>query len=152
MLSKIPEADWQVFSKHANSSVTIDHIDIHPVHNGNFLQSLTSCRAFCAEPDLKHRQKPYILGKKLMVIPMQNQYEQAYTTPPHSKVWVYLYSGNSSHPRQQGSAEWVSSDYKIEISYPDMTEQVIKRIFEMFVDGKFPRTKWPDKFEIIPDS
>ncbi len=151
VLAKISEADWQVFSKHATQTVTIDNIDIHPVDNVTFLESLTTCRGVLCGAGFETPAEALFLGKKLMVIPMQNQYEQSYNAAALKSMGVtVLRKLKPSHVAE--IREWVNSDYKIEISYPDMTEQVIKRIFEMFVDGKFPRTKWSEKFEIIPDS
>jgi hypothetical protein len=72
---------------------------------------------------------------------MQNQYEQQYNAAALQAMGVptmrKLKLSNISKIK-----DWVLSDYKIEISYPDITEKIINRIFEMYVDGSMEKIKW----------
>lgn len=149
MLEKIPEADWQVFSKHNKLKLSIDHIEINPIDYNAFLQSLTTCRGVLCAAGFETPAEALFLGKKLMVIPMQNQYEQQYNATALKGLGIPVIK-KLKMSRIEKIREWVNSDYRIEISYPNMTEQIINRIFEMYVEGKFPRGKWQNKHKLTP--
>jgi uncharacterized protein (TIGR00661 family) len=151
VLNKITEADWHVFSKHSKTPISFENVDIQPIDGSNFLQSLTSSRGVLCGAGFETPAEALFLGKKLMVIPMKNQYEQAYNAAALKSLGIPVIK-KLALSKTGIIKEWVNSDFKIEITYPDMTDRILKHIFEMFVEGKFPRTKWQDSFELIPDS
>ena len=145
VLRKIPEADWQVFSKHNKQPLIIDNISINPVDSNAYLQSLTTSRGVLCGAGFETPAEAMFLGKKLMVVPMQNQYEQHYNAAALKTLGVPVIK-KLRISKAEMIREWVNTDYKIEITYPDMTDRIINRIFEMYVKGKFPGNKWQDTF------
>ena len=76
ILRQIEGIRWQIFSKHAEK-ITIDHnIEVYPVNNDGFIQSMVTCTGILCGAGFEAPAEALFLGKKLMVIPMQNQYEQ----------------------------------------------------------------------------
>ena len=146
VLRKIPEAEWQVFSKHNQLPMTVDNIRIQPVENEAFLKSLMSSRGVLCGAGFETPAEALYLGKKLMVIPMQGQYEQKYNAAALKGLGVTVIK-RLKLSRTASIKDWVDTDYRIEITYPDMTDKIIHRIFEMYVEGKFPRGKWHESYQ-----
>jgi uncharacterized protein (TIGR00661 family) len=76
VLAGFPEVHWQVFSKHNKIPATIGSIEVRPVDEQKFLQSLTTCKGVLCAAGFETPAEALYLGKKLLVVPMQNQYEQ----------------------------------------------------------------------------
>jgi uncharacterized protein (TIGR00661 family) len=143
---KIPEVEWQVFSKHNQIPMTVDNIRIQAVENEAFLTSMASSRGVLCGAGFETPAEALYLGKKLMVIPMRGQYEQKYNAVALRSLGVSVLKRLKAS-RVSAVKEWIESDYSIEISYPDMTDKVIHRIFEMYVEGQFRRGKWKDSYQ-----
>lgn len=72
----IPDIDWHLFSPSSKESNTIGNVTIHPVGNIPFLKSLKSGMGVLTSGGFETCAEAMYLGKKLMVIPIRNQYEQ----------------------------------------------------------------------------
>jgi uncharacterized protein (TIGR00661 family) len=141
ILQKVPEAEWQVFSKHNKQPMTVNNIEINPIANDSFISSLTSCRGVLCGAGFETPAEALFLGKKLMVVPMQKQYEQHYNAAALKSMGVPTLRKLKASTNAK-IKDWVLSDYRIEITYPDITERIINRIFEMYVDGTMAKIRW----------
>jgi uncharacterized protein (TIGR00661 family) len=141
VLQEIPEVRWQVFSKHNDKPIVRDNIQIKPIINLDFIQSMASSSGVLCGAGFETPAEAMFLGKKLMVIPIQNQYEQQYNAVALKSMGVPTLRKLRASSIER-IKEWVLSDYKIEISYPDITEKIINHIFEMYVDGTMSKIKW----------
>jgi uncharacterized protein (TIGR00661 family) len=65
------------------------------------------------------------LGKKLMVIPMKKQYEQHYNAAALRNLGVPVLK-NIKNKRLYKIREWVESNHKVEMEYPDTTGKAIE--------------------------
>lgn len=151
VLGKIPEADWQVFSKHCKMPITINNFEIMPVDHAAFLKSMVSSSGILCGAGFETPAEALFLGKKLMVIPMQNQYEQQYNAAALKGMGIPVLRKLKVSKIDQ-IKEWVNSDYRIEINYPDITDRIINRIFELYVGGKLMRGRWNNKYQFAPKS
>lgn len=149
VLGKIPEADWQVFSKHSKLPFTFNNVEINPVDHAAFLKSMVSSSGILCGAGFETPAEALFLGKKLMVIPMQNQYEQQYNAAALKGIGIPALKKLKISKVDQ-IKEWLSSDCKIEISYPDMTDRILSRIFEMYVEGRIPKGKWKERYQLAP--
>ena len=75
-LNKIPEAAWQVFSKHSKKSYTIGNVSISPIDSKLFLNSIASSSGVLTNAGFGTTSEALFLKKKLLVVPMKKQYEQ----------------------------------------------------------------------------
>jgi len=149
VLGKIPEADWQVFSKHCKLPLTINNLEIKPVDDQAFLQSLITSNGVLCGAGFETPAEALFLGKNLMVVPMQNQFEQQHNALALKGLGVPVIRKLKASKIEE-IRDWINSDYRIEITYPNVTDRIISRIFEMYVAGEFPRGKWADKFKLTP--
>lgn len=73
---KIPKTEWQVFSPSCSESFIINNVIVHPVGNIPFLKSLKSGMGVFTSGGFETCAEAMYIGKKLMVMPIRNQYEQ----------------------------------------------------------------------------
>ncbi len=76
ILSRVPHAKWQVFSKHNKAAITQGNVSIVPVSNDAFVNSLATCTGALLGAGFEGPSEALWLKKKLMVVPMTAQYEQ----------------------------------------------------------------------------
>jgi uncharacterized protein (TIGR00661 family) len=148
LLEKIPDVKWEVFSKY-DSKVAPDNILFKKVEEKSFTQSLLSCRGVLCGAGFETPSEALFLGKKLLVVPMKNQYEQQYNAAALRSMGIPVIK-KLSESKAEKINEWVNSDYKVEITYPDLTDKMINRIFEMFVEEKLKVRKKSEKHRLIP--
>jgi uncharacterized protein (TIGR00661 family) len=72
------------------------------------------------------------LGKKLMVIPMKGQYEQQCNSAALKELGVPVIK-SLKNKHLDKLRQWVDIDNKIEVNYPDITEQIIDQLLEEVV-------------------
>lgn len=75
-LSEVKKTSWQVFSKHSKKAYSVNNVHIKPINNELFNLSLSSCEGLLTGAGFESPAEALYLGKKLLVIPMQRQYEQ----------------------------------------------------------------------------
>lgn len=75
-LSLFKNVTWQVFSKKSHQPYTVDNIQIRPINNTEFIQSMATCEGVLCGAGFEGPAEAMYLGKKLLVMPMDQQYEQ----------------------------------------------------------------------------
>lgn len=76
IFSKFKQVCWEIFSPLCEETYTRNNLTIHPVGNEPFLKSLESCVGVITSAGFETCAEAIYLGKKLMAIPIKNQYEQ----------------------------------------------------------------------------
>jgi uncharacterized protein (TIGR00661 family) len=140
-LRNFPDVRWVVYSKHTRKDTYHANIEIHPVTNEAFLSSMAGCTGILCGAGFETPAEALFLGKKLLVVPMANQYEQQCNAASLKELGVPVikkFNEKSYHHIQ----EWLNSDLKIQINYPDQTEWIINKIFEMQVKQVLKKNKW----------
>jgi len=74
--AQLPDLQWQVFSKHATEMHQDRNVLIHPIDGEEFSKSLIACHGLISGGGFETPAEAMYLGKKIMLIPMSNQYEQ----------------------------------------------------------------------------
>jgi uncharacterized protein (TIGR00661 family) len=138
---------WQIFSKRATQITRNKNIHIYPVTNEAFIRSLTSATGVLCGAGFETPAEAMFLGKKLMVIPMKNQYEQQYNAAALKAMGVPVIK-TLKEKHIQAIRDWVTSAYKVEINYPDNTAKIINHIFEFYVNGLLKKQSWDNKYSL----
>jgi uncharacterized protein (TIGR00661 family) len=131
LLKQLPQVRWQVFTKHSKLSYTDGNVEVKPVHNEQFNQSLASCEGLLTGGGFEGPAEALFLGKKLLVVPMKNQYEQqcnAYALEqlglpviwPSDKNWVPILK------------DFVNSAQAHQFNFPNQTAQIIDQLVKTF--------------------
>ena len=127
VLSQIPIVKWHIFSKEAKNLMFKKNITIYPINEFDFIKSISSSNGVLCGAGFETPAEALFLKKKLMVIPMKNQYEQQCNALALKEMGVSVIKKLSKKNFFKIS-KWILSDKKIEVNYPDTTEDVIEAL------------------------
>lgn len=128
-LSRITHITWHIFSKHIKTPYINKNIHVFPVQNDLFLLSFTTCEGIISGAGFETPAEAIFMGKKLLVIPMKNQYEQQCNAAALKQMSVPVIK-NLKEKHFEKVCNWVNSKEFIHINYPDNTETIIDEILE----------------------
>jgi len=122
---------WHIFSKRQKTTYQQDNVKIFPVSNEAFNDSLASCEGLLTGGGFEGPAEALFLQKKVLMIPMNNQYEQQCNALAASKLGVpviheiddrFVYNLNN----------WINDNKKIVVNFPDETEQIVDNMVKRF--------------------
>jgi uncharacterized protein (TIGR00661 family) len=125
---KHKDVKWQLFSKHTHQTTQHENVTLTPITNGAFIKSLASCSGFITAGGFESPAEAIHLGKKVLSIPMHNQYEQLCNAESMKDLGVTVIS-SIDQTFDTKLRTWIESDVKYHITFPDMTAQIIARLF-----------------------
>ncbi len=130
-LKEFDTINWHVFSKHSNEVYSYKNIKIHPIEGFLFEKSITSCKGIICGAGFETPAEAIYLEKKLLVIPMKNQYEQHYNAESLRKIGVpVLDKLCSSH--SQKIRNWINSPQELDVNYSSNdTQSIIDNILNL---------------------
>lgn len=126
-LSEFPDIKWDVFSKHNTSRFTYRNITIHPINNNLFTQSMATASGVLCGAGFETPAEALFLGKKLLVIPMKNQYEQQLNAEALRQMGVPVIK-NFKPKNRPVLLEWLQNGKPVSVHYPNNTQQIIDMI------------------------
>ncbi len=127
VLQEIQNVQWIVFSKHSKKSYKKNNVNIQPINNDAFIESLISCTGILCGAGFETPAEAMFLNKKLIVVPMKGQYEQQCNAAALQKMGIkVLMSLKLKHLEKIKS--WVKSSDIISVNYPNNTEEIINNI------------------------
>ncbi len=119
---------WEVFSKHCAKSYTKGSIQFNPVSLDGFNRSFVSCSGIVCTAGFETPAEALFMGKKLCVIPMKNQYEQACNAAMLAEMGVTVITKTGTCC--EVLSNWLQSGQAIKISYPNNTQSILKRVIK----------------------
>jgi len=126
-LSRFEEVQWQVFSKHNKEAFSSENVHIQPIENKAFIKSMASSNGVLFGAGFEGPAEAMFLGKKLMVIPMQNQYEQQCNAAALASMGIPVIK-SLSRKYYDRIRLWLNAGKAQRVEYPDQTAQIIDRI------------------------
>ena len=132
VLSEIADVKWQVFSKKSKEYRKESNIEIFPITNLDFVKSMVSSSGVICGAGFETPAESLFLGKKLLVIPMRNQYEQQCNALALRSLGVTVIK-KLKKKHIPLIKNWIESESKIEMYYPDATKEIINTIFVNYV-------------------
>ena len=134
-LRKMPTINWQVFSKNSKKEIQIKNIIITPINTDLFLKSMASAEGVLCNAGFGTASEALFLKKKLMVIPMKKQLEQAYNAEMLNEMGVSVIKklSNKNIPKIQ---KWLDEDTIVTVDYPDNTEEIVSLIVSNHAGNK----------------
>jgi len=76
MFSQVKTVSWDIFSPSCERAYTSGNVNVHPVGNETFLNSIEGCLGIVSATGFETTSEAMFLGKKLLTIPIKKQYEQ----------------------------------------------------------------------------
>lgn len=135
LLSYFPNSRWEVFSKQCKEKYEVENISIHPVNNEQFIQSMVSSEGILCNAGFQTPAEALFLKKKLLVIPMMGQYEQQCNAAALKMMGVPVLK-NIKTKQYSKIKDWIESDTKVAIDFPDDTIYIIDEILQRHVSRK----------------
>jgi len=126
ILSSFPEIQWEVFSKHSKETFQKNNISFQPVSLENFNRSFINCEGILCNAGFETPAEAIYMGKKLCVVPMKYQYEQACNARFLSEMGVLVISDLTNHIKELGF--WLKIENSIQIKYPDNISETMQTI------------------------
>ena len=126
-LSKMDGVEWQVFSKHTRKTYREKNVSIQPIENERFIRSLAEGEGILCGAGFETPAEALYLNKKLMVIPMKNQYEQHCNAAALKTLGIPMLK-NFKKKRLAEIEAWVQRGRPLEINYPDITDEVVEEV------------------------
>jgi len=102
-LRNIDHTDWHIFSPLCNETYQTGSVTVNPVGNRPFLESLESAKGVIAGAGFELCAESMFLGKKLLAIPIKNQYEQLCNAAALEEMGV-----KTTHQIDEGFDKFVS--------------------------------------------
>lgn len=130
LLSKFKKTRWQIFSKHCDNPYTVDRISVFPVSGQLFVESMVSSRGVLCGAGFETPAEALYLGKKLMVVPMQMQYEQQCNAVALKKMGVPRIKKLKKSSLKKIEA-WLSKEKSVEVSFEDVAGAAVERALSL---------------------
>jgi uncharacterized protein (TIGR00661 family) len=140
-LSTFKEVRWEVFSKHNREPFVTDNIVVRPINNEAFIQSMASATGVLCGAGFETPAEALFMGKKLLVIPMKTQYEQQCNAAALESIGVPVMK-NLKKKHAHKIADWLKSDHRILVNFPDITAHVIDLLFEENLSPNHSINEW----------
>ena len=137
ILSKIKGIKWKVFSKHTTKYYQKKNVYIQPINSKKFEKSLASCKGIICGAGFETPAEAIYLKKKLLVIPMKNQYEQHFNAKALEEIGVPILKALKKK-QIPIIKNWIEINYKIELDFPNETQHIIDHIlYDYIVEEEF---------------
>lgn len=137
-LSQISKAHWQVFDKHCKKAFTVDNVQVQPVSHADYLQSLLKCRGLLTAAGFQSTSEALHMGKQLMVIPMNDQYEQRCNEVALKGLGIHT-ARDLHGPSITAIEDWIANPpHPIRMDYPDNAADVAGQIISYAQPGHYP--------------
>ena len=127
---KIPNTQWQIFSKHSKLSYSKYNAEVFPVNNELFQQSLANGNGLLTGGGFEGPAEALFMNKKLLAVPMHHQYEQQCNALALENLGVPVIWKENEFQRKLN--DWVQNDNQIKVDYPDETEEIVRKLVEKF--------------------
>lgn len=138
-LSRFKNIQWQIFTRDIKEELKIENCVVKPIENDTFIRSMAGSAGVLCGAGFEGPSEALFLDKKLLVIPIAGQYEQACNAAALQQLGVPVIKHLSKKyfPIIQ---QWIDSPQKIEMEFPNETESIIDAILEnyLFVHKNFP--------------
>ena len=118
---------WEVFSKHSHTPAEYGNVRVWPVSGPAFLDSLARAAGVLCGAGFETPAEALYLGKKLLVMPMKQQYEQQCNAAALEKMGVPVIKSFKDKSLDKVD-QWLHQDQSIPVDYPDQTAAVIDQL------------------------
>ncbi|PPK88177.1 uncharacterized protein (TIGR00661 family) [Neolewinella xylanilytica] len=131
VFSRFPLYRFEVFSKRRRVRTRIDNVDLYPVGRDTFLESMATSRGVICGGGFETPAEALFLGKRLLVVPMRNQFEQRCNAVALRELGVMVLDGlgKKDWPRV---GEWLRSEAPAPHPFANDTEEIIDSILSAY--------------------
>ena len=130
VFTQIPSVDWHIFSPVCKESFSVENVHVNPIGNQPFLISMKAGLGVITSGGFETCAETMYLGKKLMVIPIRNQYEQLCNAAALKKMGVPVVKKINTKFVQQVES-WLESRDISTISEVTDIDELVNRLYAL---------------------
>ncbi len=127
VLSKVKGVKWKVFSKHSKEAYKIKNVSIKPIFDSDFERAMAWSKGVICGAGFETPAEAMYLKKKLLVVPMKGQYEQACNAESLKQMGV-LVLPSFNKKMVMPILQWIKNDTIIDVDFPDRTQFIVDEI------------------------
>ncbi|MFC3197744.1 glycosyltransferase family protein [Parapedobacter deserti] len=128
-LMRFSDIRWEVFSKHNKAPFKIRNISVQPIANEGFIRSMATSVGVLCGAGFETPAEALHLKKKLLVIPMKNQYEQHLNAAALEEMGIQVIK--NLKPKHDAIIEgWLNGKQIVPVEYPDCTQEIIDNLLQ----------------------
>jgi uncharacterized protein (TIGR00661 family) len=127
--------NWQVFSKHYKKGKRIKNVTTFPIDSELFLKSIASSKGVLCNAGFGTVSESLFLKKKVMVIPMKKQFEQACNAALLKEMGIPVIK-KLNLESISNIKKWLIDDTIIEVDYPDNAKEIVDLIVDNHTGNK----------------
>ncbi|TNE68597.1 hypothetical protein EP331_15530 [bacterium] len=131
VFGKLKQREWHIFSPSITERKRIGNMILIPVNNQEFLSSLEGSEGLITSAGFEACAEAMYLGKKLLTIPIQHQYEQYCNAAALKKMGITVIPKISNTMIEKINA-WVEYDEMIPLPNYSTAHDVIAKMKQMF--------------------
>jgi uncharacterized protein (TIGR00661 family) len=131
ILHKVPNVQWEVFSKHCEADYESGNVKVRRINNQLFNESLASCAGLFTGGGFEGPAEALFMGKKLLVAPMRFQYEQQCNAFALKQFGLPVIWGSNKN-WEPIIKNWVNNPQEHQFHFPDETAAVIENVVNKF--------------------
>lgn len=120
VLRQVP-VEWKIFSKYAKTLFRTSNVEVFPIDEMHYLHLFENCEGILCNAGFETPAEALFMDKKLYVIPIHNQYEQACNACALDLMGI----PNSKTLNAEEIKKWVACDQHIKVDYPDDIEEIL---------------------------
>lgn len=128
--SQVAEYNWEVFSKKTDIVIKKNNVTVFPVNKEKYTRSLMSCHALVIGGGFQGTSEGLFLRKKMLVVPMFDQYEQKCNAAALEQMSVRVVRNvHNSFPSIIKS--WLAENSVNKFYFQPDTEKVVNKVLEV---------------------
>jgi len=124
-LKAIRSMSWKIFSKHTKTYKKEENVEVFPIDQDKWFKSLSSAYGAIIGGGFASTSEMLYLNKRLMVIPMVDQYEQKCNGVALEDMGVSVLP-EIEEDFQLRVRTWLDSAKVISVDFPEHSEQLVK--------------------------
>ena len=127
IFSQIKSVIWDIFSPSCELAYTKGNVNIHPVGKETFLNSIEGCLGIVSATGFETTSEAMFLGKKLLTIPIKNQYEQLCNAAALKELGGKVIYGMDENFTQKAS-DWIDNGEVLSLAEISDEEELVQKI------------------------
>lgn len=144
IFNKVRKVEWHVFSPQCDEAYTRGNVKMNPVGKETFLESIESCLGIVSATGFETTSEAMFLGKKLLTIPIKNQYEQLCNAIALEELGgKVVYQIDQRFSRIL--ANWINEGQVLDLPEISNEEELIQKIIRAGLGEKYKQ----DRFEKV---
>lgn len=139
VLKRFPTTKWHLFSKHTESDYKQKNIKVFTLDDDRFVESMSKSRAVLCGAGFETPAEALYLRKKLLVVPMKNQYEQHYNAAALQELGVTILPAFKKKYVYE-IWKWLKTEDRVRVLYEDVTQKAIDELILIYIKKFVPKS------------